>query len=45
MNPAELPDGIYYAEKILRKRIRNGKPEFYVKWLGYGDEDNTWEVD
>ena len=36
------PD-IFSAERIVRKRIRNGKPEYLVKWAGYPDKDNTWE--
>lgn len=37
-----LPD-FYTVEKILNKRIINGKPQYYVKWEGYQESDNTWE--
>lgn len=39
---ADEGDG-YEVEKILRKRTKNGKVEYYLKWRGYGMEDCTWE--
>ena len=35
--------GVYQAERIVAKKIRNGKPLFLVKWQGYCSSENTWE--
>ena len=32
----------YEVERILEKRIRSGKVEYLVKWVGYSEEDNEW---
>jgi hypothetical protein len=33
---------VYHIDKIMRKRIRNGSSEVFVKWRGYLDEFNSW---
>ena len=37
-------DKMYDVEAIVGHRYRkNRKIEYCIKWLGYGEEDNTWE--
>lgn len=38
-----LGEPLYHAEKILKKRIRNGQCEYLCKWKGISDSGNTWE--
>ena len=35
-------DDLYQVEKVLRRRKRRGKTEYFVKWLGYPEKFNSW---
>ena len=39
----EEGEQVYDIEKILDKRTRKGGVEYYIKWKGYNEKDNTWE--
>lgn len=31
------------VDRILEKRLKAGKIEYKVKWIGFGEDDATWE--
>ncbi|XP_033609961.1 polycomb group protein Pc isoform X3 [Cryptotermes secundus] len=41
----ELPmgDRVYAAERIMKKRVRRGRVEYFVKWKGWSQKHSTWE--
>ena len=40
----EVIEGVeeYEIEHIIAERVRYGKKEYLVKWIGYDSSDNTW---
>ena len=39
----EPEEEVYSVEKIVKKRIVEGKVLYYLKWMGYPESENTWE--
>ena len=33
---------VYTVKRVLKKRKRGKKIEYFVKWKGYGDKFNPW---
>ncbi|XP_059480915.1 polycomb group protein Pc isoform X2 [Neocloeon triangulifer] len=39
----ESGDRVYAAERIMKKRVRRGRVEYFVKWKGWSHRHSTWE--
>ena len=37
-------EDMYIVENIVQRRFREDHYEYLVKWRGYADTDNTWEM-
>ena len=35
--------GKFYVEEILAHRTRKNETEYYIKWVGFSHNENTWE--
>ncbi|EGT35940.1 hypothetical protein CAEBREN_23071 [Caenorhabditis brenneri] len=43
IEPAGEEKDTFQVEKLTKKKVVNGKNEYFVKWLGYSAKENTWE--
>ncbi|GAU96057.1 hypothetical protein RvY_07556 [Ramazzottius varieornatus] len=43
MELSDLGDQVYKCEALKKKRSKNGRIEYYVKWKGWDAKFNTWE--
>lgn len=42
---SKTEDDLYKIEKVIRKKKRNGRTQYFVKWKGWGDKFNSWVDD
>ena len=35
--------GVYEVERIVAKRVKGGKAEYFIQWQNYSPSENTWE--
>ena len=40
-----LKDDVFIVEKVLKQRRRNGRTQYFVRWLGYPKSFDTWVDD
>ena len=38
-----INDGVYKVERVLRSRLREGRKEYLIKWIGFSKHHNSWE--
>lgn len=44
MSQVEESEDVYDVERIVDDRIYKGEKQYLIKWVGYSESDNTWEL-
>lgn len=44
MSGSESSEDVYDVERIVDDRMVKGKKQYLIKWVGYPESDNTWEL-
>ena len=39
------PPERFRVQEVIRQRVRRGVTEYFVRWMGYGDDFNSWVTD
>ena len=42
---SDSEDEVYEVEEIVNHRKKNGKIQYFLKWVGYSSSENTWEFE
>lgn len=42
---SDSEDEVYEVEEIVDHRKKNGKLQYFLKWVGYSSSENTWEFE
>ena len=44
LESAQFQDDTYIVERVVARRFNRSQYEFLVKWMGYTEDENTWEL-
>ena len=42
LQPVKFENDVYRIQKVLKTKIRNGRKQHLVRWIGFGPEHDSW---